>query len=53
MNWNAEKGQQGTTGLFSMLRKEINAVFQTEIYQIDIEKEQKFENFPIFTNFVH
>ena len=35
-----------------MLRKEINAGFQTKTVRKSHEKRQNFENFPIFTIFV-
>ena len=44
--WQLEryKGQQGKHMLFTMLRKVINTVFETKIFETDIEKSKIFKN---------
>ena len=42
-NWNVEKDRQGKNVLSSMLRKEINTIFQKEIVRNRDRKRQNFE----------
>ena len=54
VNWNVAKGQQGKNVLSSMLRKAINAVFQTKIVQNWHRKRQNskiFQFSPFLFNF--
>ena len=53
MDWNVENGQQGKNVMPSMLREEINAVFQKKnVFDIEKDKNSKILGFsPFLLNF--
>ena len=53
VNWNVEKGQQGKYVLSIITRKEVNAIFQSEIVRNRHRKKTIFRKNSNFLVFVH